>query len=114
MGLHGGCMPVRTDDHRCLLHLFRISSFYNIHHVKATQCRVAIFPSNTGALPLDFFRHFLREFSEISRMANLKAWGEIRLRITYVAIRHLLHVVARTTRKAAPVNLILLLIPTSP
>ena len=112
MGLHGGCMPIRTDDHRCLLHLFRISSFYNIHHVKATQCRVAIFPSNTGHCRLICSGTSLASF--LKSPGWLKAWGEIRLRITYVAIRHLLHVVARTTRKAVPVNLILLLIPTSP
>src|SRR5207244_5884472 len=63
-----GCMPVGTNEHRRLLHFFRVGCFDDVYDIKATQSGKALFPDHTGTLLLSLLRHGLAQILEIFRM----------------------------------------------
>src|SRR5438132_11924511 len=55
-------------SNRRLLHLFRVGSFDDVYNVKATQRGKAVFPRDTGTLPLNLIRYRLGHVLEVFRI----------------------------------------------
>src|SRR5207245_3904968 len=92
-----------ANQHRRLLYLFRVGRIHDVHHIKATQCGKAFLHVTPGHSRLIFADTSLAK--ALKSLGSSKACGEMRLRITYVAIWHLPYNYPRTTRKQAYVNL---------
>src|SRR4029077_17058678 len=63
-------MTVGTDDHRRLLHFFRLGCFDDVYDIETTQCCVTIFPDNTRTLLLDCLRDGLGQVFEVLRILD--------------------------------------------
>src|SRR5215831_19218656 len=63
-------MTVRANNHRCLLDFFGRGGFYDVDHIKASQCCITVFPGNTWTLSPNFFRYGLGEILEVLRILD--------------------------------------------
>jgi len=78
-------VTVGVDYHGRFLYLFGVVTVNDVHKVKATQGGVTVLPGEVGALALNLGRNSGSDLLEILGGSS-KAFGDIRVRIIYLAI----------------------------